>query len=66
MSAEPLGPLPVDFDLVDRLRVAAIEADDMLMEDVVAILREAAGVIEALREVLHDRSLAAATPAGSA
>lgn len=62
----PSGPLPIGFDLVDRLRTAAVEADDMPTEDVVAILREAATVIEALRIEVRRAGLAAAEPAGNA
>lgn len=63
---EPSGPLPTGFDLVERLRKAAIEADDMWIEDVTALFREAADAIDALREQLRDRGLGAMPPAGSA
>ena len=46
----PSGPLPVAFDLVDRLEAAALSVDDMPTEDVAALLREAATVIEALAQ----------------
>ena len=59
-------PLPVGFDVVDRLRAAATAADDMLMEDVVALLREAATVIEALRREVRIAGLAGAVAVGRA
>lgn len=62
----PSGHLPVGFDLVDRLRTAAICADDMIIDDVVAILREAATAIEALRAEVRGIGLAGAEPAGRA
>lgn len=52
----PSGPLPTDFDIVDRLRKAAIEADDMIMDDVVALFREAATVVENLRREMRGAS----------
>lgn len=60
------GPLPIGFDLVDRLRAAAITADDMPMEDITALFREAATVIESLRAELRDRGLSTMPPAGRA
>lgn len=60
------GPLPVGFDLVDRLRAAALRADDMPVADVEALLREAATVIEALRREVQVAGLVTAAPVGRA
>lgn len=65
----PSGPLPPVSNIVDRLRRAAIEADDMVMDDVVALFAEAAAVIEELRLLVGIRQeidLEDAEPEGSA